>query len=143
MKINIIYKKIFIFSPVEKKVLKKALGKLIHNVSRIEKKYISSLNLILCKDEFIRDYNKKYLNHDYETDIITFHDLDEDDGIEGELLISVDTVKSNSKKYKTSFGNELSRVVIHGMLHLCGYKDNTPAEKQIIRKKEDYFLNTK
>ena len=143
MKINIIYKKIFIFSPVEKKVLKKELGKLIHNVSRIEKKYISSLNLILCKDEFIRDYNKKYLNHDYETDIITFHDLDEDDGIEGELLISVDTVKSNSKKYKTSFGNELSRVVIHGMLHLCGYKDNSPAEKQIIRKKEDYFLNTK
>ncbi|MDQ3193530.1 MAG: rRNA maturation RNase YbeY, partial [Bacteroidota bacterium] len=74
--------------------------------------------------------------------IITFYDIDSENRIEGELLISVDTVKTNSEKYKTSFNNELTRVMIHGMLHLCGYKDKTAAQKQMIRKKENYFLNT-
>ena len=141
--IKILYKKIFITAPGEKKKLKKALGELIHNVLKIEKKNVSSLNLIFCSDECIREYNKKYLNHDYETDIITFYDIDEEEMIEGELLISVDSVRSNSKKYKTSFNNELRRVVIHGVLHLCGYNDKAQSEKQIMRKKEDYFLNIK
>ncbi len=143
MKTSIIYKKNFITVSGEKKELKKALVKLISNVIQKEKKIFTSLNLIFCSDELIREYNKKYLDHDYETDIITFYDIDEEERIEGELLISVDTVKSNSLRYKTSFNNELSRVVIHGLLHLCGYKDKTAAQKQVIRKKENYFLNIK
>ncbi|MEP7145998.1 MAG: rRNA maturation RNase YbeY [bacterium] len=143
MKTSIIYKKNFITVSGEKQELKKALVKLISNVIQKEKKIFTSLDLIFCSDELIREYNMKYLDHDYETDIITFYDIDEEEGIEGELLISVDTVKSNSLRYKTSFNNELSRVVIHGLLHLCGYKDKTAAQKQVIRKKENYFLNIK
>ncbi len=139
---SITYKKNFI-SPTGKKELKKSLGKLIGNVIKEEEKNISLLNVIFCSDEFIREYNRKYLDHDYETDIITFHDLDENNRIEGELLISVDTIKINSKKYKTGFNNELRRVVTHGVLHLCGYSDRTTAEKRIIRKKENHFLKLK
>ena len=139
----IIYKKKFIADPDKKREFRKKLGKLIDNVLKNENCNVSSLNLIFCSDEYIKEYNKKYLGHDYETDIITFHDKDEEGRTEGELLISVDTVKSNSKKYKTSFKDELNRVVIHGVLHLCGYNDKTPSQKRAIRKKENYFLNQK
>ncbi len=142
MKISILYKKNFTTAPGEKKKLRETIGILTRNVFTKEKINISILNLIFCSDDFIREYNKEYLGHDYETDIITFYDIDSENRIEGELLISVDTVKTNSEKYKTSFNNELSRVMIHGMLHLCGYKDKTAAQKQMIRKKENYFLNT-
>ncbi|MBK8550156.1 MAG: rRNA maturation RNase YbeY [Ignavibacteria bacterium] len=119
---------------------KKQFKELFYSISKTEKKKISSINIILCNDEFIRSYNKEYLNHDYETDIITFHDSNDEEKIEGELLISTDTVKSNSKKYKVSFENELSRVLIHGVLHLCGYNDVTKNEKALMKKKENFYL---
>ncbi|MEO8664370.1 MAG: rRNA maturation RNase YbeY [Ignavibacteria bacterium] len=120
-----------------------SLGKLADDILKSENVNVSALNIIFCSDEFIRDHNKRFLGHDYETDIITFHDTEEEGRIEGELLISIDTVKSNATKYKTTLNNELRRVVIHGILHLCGYNDKTHAEKKQIRKKEDHFLNNK
>lgn len=104
---------------------------------------MSSINLIFCGDDFIRDYNKKYLNHDYETDIITFHDLNDEGLIEGELLISTETVRKNSARYKESFENELLRVIIHGLLHLCGYSDKSRTDTALMRSKENHFLKIK
>jgi len=113
---------------------------LINQIAKREKKEFSFVNVVFCNDKYIIDYNKKYLGHDYETDIITFHDKDENDLIEGELLISVETVKSNSSKFKTTYEEEIYRVIAHGILHLCGYDDKTNSEKTKIRKKENYYI---
>lgn len=118
----------------------KRFKELIKFISKTEKKKFSSVNIILCNDEFIRSLNKEYLKHDYETDIITFHDSNDDGMIEGELLISTDTVKNNSQRYKVSFNNELLRVIIHGVLHLCGYNDITGTERTLMKKKENFYL---
>ena len=99
MKINIIYKVDF-FSGIEKSKFKTETKDLINKLKVEEKKKIDTVNLVMCDDSFIKEYNKKYLNHNYETDIITFHDVDEKGKIEGELLISAETVSYNSKKFK-------------------------------------------
>lgn len=143
MKINFIYNGIRLsdFGKIDKKVFKENIKYITKSISTEENIKLSYISLIFCNDEIIRDYNKKYLNHDYETDIITFHDTDEKSQTEGELLISLETVKYNSERFKTIYENEIYRVIIHGVLHLCGYKDKTSAEKSKIRKKEDFYLN--
>ena len=103
-------------------------------------KKLGSITYIFCSDEEILRINQSYLNHDYYTDIITF-DYSEGDKISGDLFISLETVKTNSEKYKTNYIEELHRVMIHGILHLCGYEDNTPEKKKIIRSKEDESLD--
>ena len=95
--------------------------------------------IIFCSDNFLLELNKKYLNHDYFTDIITFSYSVKND-ISGDLFISVDRVKENSFKHGVSFEKELERVVYHGVLHLCGYKDKTPQEAHEMRSKENYYL---
>lgn len=140
MKINIIYKTNFHSGKDSKKFLKESIKNISGIVSKEEEIKFGSLNFIFCRDEFIRDYNKEYLKHDYETDIITFHDRDEDGLTEGEMLISIETVRDNSKRFKVSFENELMRVVIHGLMHLCGYNDKSAKEKRIIREKENHYL---
>ena len=120
--------------------LKKDLRKVIREISISESKKISSLNLILCEDAEIREYNKKYLGHDHETDIITFYDKDENGDTEGELLMSLETIFSNSIRFRTDKWKELKRVVIHGVLHLCGYDDKTKKEKAIMKKRENHYL---
>jgi rRNA maturation RNase YbeY len=94
---------------------------------------------IFCSDAEILRINNAYLNHDYYTDIITF-DYSENDKLSGDLFISLETVKSNSEKFKTGYYEELRRVMIHGILHLCGYEDNTLAKKKVMRSKEDESL---
>jgi len=84
--------------------------------------------------------NRKYLEHDYYTDIITF-DYVEGDIISGDLFISVDRVKENAAKFETTFLNELVRVIFHGVLHLAGYKDKTTSDEQLMRKKENFYLS--
>ncbi len=123
-----------------KKKIRDSVRQFAKNISKEEKKNFGTVGFVFCDDVFIKEHNRKYLGHDYATDIITFYDTDEEGKTEGELLISVDTVKSNSQRFKTGFENELMRVVVHGLLHLCGYDDSTPAEKKIIRKKENYYL---
>ena len=101
---------------------------------------VGDLNVIFCSDEHLKEINIKYLNHDYYTDIITF-DYSEKNLINGDLFISTDRIKENSSINKVKFIVELYRVIIHGVLHLCGFNDKTSAEKKVIREKEDYFLS--
>ena len=100
------------------------------------------ITYIFCSDAEILRINNTYLNHDYYTDIITF-DYSEGDKISGDLFISLQTVKTNSEKFKTDYIEELKRVMIHGILHLCGFEDKTSAGKKIIRAKEDEALELK
>lgn len=95
---------------------------------------------IFCSDERILEVNKQYLNHDYFTDIITF-DYSERDFISGDIFISMDTVKSNAKEFGVTFENELERIMIHGILHLCGQDDKTPELRLEMTAKEDSALN--
>jgi len=100
---------------------------------------VGELCYIFCNDEKILETNRQYLQHDYYTDIITF-DYVEADVLSGDMFISVDTVKSNSELFKTSYTDELHRVIIHGVLHLCGLKDKEPADEANMRKAEEKAL---
>ncbi len=136
MKINFIYKANIKLS----KEFKSKLKNIVKYIAVKEDKKIGSLNLVYCTDEIIKDYNKEYLGHDYATDIITFHDINENGETEGELLMSADTIKENAVRFKNLPDEELKRVVIHGVLHLCGYKDNTKKQKDLMRSKENQYL---
>ena len=104
-----------------------------------EEKKIGSLSYVFVSKNKILEINKKYLKHDYYTDIITF-DNSTGDTISGEMYISVDTVKENAKDYQVDFSEELLRVMIHGMLHLCGYLDNNDVEQQKMREMETKYI---
>jgi rRNA maturation RNase YbeY len=101
---------------------------------------IKLLDFILCTDEDLLEINKKHLNHNYLTDVITFP-YSEGDDLEADIFISLDRVDENSKLLNTQYSDELCRVMIHGVLHLCGYKDKTDREQVEMRKKEDYYLS--
>jgi len=105
-----------------------------------EQNTIGDINIIFCDDAFLLIKNKKYLNHSSLTDILTF-DFSTGKSISGDIFISTERVKENATKYKVPFKNELNRVLIHGILHLLGYKDKTEKEKKIMRKKEDFYLS--
>ncbi len=94
---------------------------------------------IFCNDEKILEVNKQYLQHDYYTDIITF-DYTEGDVISGDIFISLDTVKSNAQEQGTTYDEELHRVIIHGILHLCGINDKGPGEREIMEDAENRAL---
>ncbi len=104
-----------------------------------EKKTEGEIVIIFCSDEYILEINKKHLNHDYYTDIITF-DYCVENIISGDLYISIDRVKENAKTFNDSFLNELTRVVIHGVLHLCGYSDKTEVDQKNMRNLENKYL---
>src|SRR5690554_6022173 len=97
----------------------------ISKVAQKHKKEVGEISYLFCNDEKILEINREYLNHDFYTDIITF-DYSEGNTISGDILISLQTVESNSQMYKTDFSEELHRVIIHGILHLCGLKDSSP-----------------
>ncbi len=99
------------------------------------------VSVVFCSDDYLLSLNKKYLNHDYFTDIITFS-YNEEGLISGDLFISIDRAKENAEKNKASFSNELSRLVIHGMLHLCGFNDKSQEEIKTMRLKEEEYLKT-
>lgn len=101
---------------------------------------LGELSYNFCTDEELLRVNIEHLNHDFYTDIITF-ELNEDRHIIGDIYISIDRVKDNAKQNKTSYTNELMRVLIHGVLHLCGYKDKTKKDAALMREKEDYYLS--
>ncbi len=101
---------------------------------------VGELCYIFCDDEYILKINNEYLKHDYYTDVITF-DYCEGDIVSGDLFISIDTVKSNALKYEVDFKMELFRVIIHGVLHLCGLKDKNDVDASIMRKAENDALD--
>jgi rRNA maturation RNase YbeY len=113
----------------------------IKNTVSNEGKLLGEVQYVFCSDEYLLEINRKYLNHDYLTDIITFPLTESETLITAEIYISIDRVKDNSTKFNSSLTNELNRVIIHGVLHLCGYDDLTEEEKKIMRRKEDYYLN--
>jgi rRNA maturation RNase YbeY len=105
-----------------------------------EGKIAGDLSFVFCDDEYLHKINLQYLKHDTYTDIITF-DYTEANIIAGDIFISIDRVKENATAFNTLFENELSRVIIHGVLHLVGYKDKTEEESTLMRAKEDFYLN--
>lgn len=113
-------------------------------VSTIEKKKrkAGDINFIFCSDEHLLGINKQYLDHDTYTDIVTFDYSKEDPKkkISGDIFISIDRVKENAEKFSKSFEDELHRVIIHGVMHLLGYKDKTKATKEEMTKEEDHAL---
>ncbi len=120
---------------------KKKIRVLIKQLCLSEKKDLSFLNLIFCSDEYLLEINKKHLNHDYFTDVITFDFSEDNKNIEGDVYISVDRVADNAIKYKQEKDSELIRTIIHGTLHLFGYKDKTKKEKEIMTSKENKYLS--
>ena len=115
-------------------------SKWLRLVAESEIRRIGDISIIFCSDNYILDINRRYLGHDYLTDIITF-DYCEGDRLSGDLFISVDSVRENSVEYGTEFKDELNRVIVHGILHLIGYDDHTEEDVKVMRSKEDYYLS--
>jgi rRNA maturation RNase YbeY len=111
----------------------------IKNIANSFSKKLGDVAYLFCNDNKILDINRQYLNHDFYTDIITF-DYSEGDKISGDIFISLDTVKTNSQKYNTDYQEELYRVIIHGVLHLCGLDDKSEADSIEMREAEDRAL---
>ena len=111
----------------------------LQKVIRSEGKLPGDISYIFCDDEYMLVQNKSFLNHDTYTDIITFDDCF-GDVISGSILISLDRVGENAEKFGKTFDNEFLRVLVHGTLHLCGYKDKTESDAKIMRQKEDEAL---
>lgn len=105
-----------------------------------ENKILGELSYIFCSDDYLHQINLEYLNHDTYTDIITFNYCEENH-VSGDIFISIDRIKENAITYKTSFENELNRVIIHGVLHLIGYNDKTDEQQNEMTAKEDFYLS--
>ncbi len=117
-----------------------SLSKWIEFAIHQENKDLGELNYIFCDDDYLLEINIKQLKHNTLTDIISF-DYSLGNIVSGDVFISVERVKDNAVDLHTDFKDELHRVMIHGVLHYCGYKDKTVSEKQLMRSKEDYYLS--
>ncbi len=112
----------------------------VKQVAALHGKRVGEVSYIFCDDEKILEVNRQYLQHDYYTDIITF-DYTEGDKISGDLFISLDTVRSNAEQFGQKYETELHRVIIHGILHLCGINDKGPGEREIMEQHENEALS--
>ena len=116
----------------------------LKKVSEKEGFTIGELNYIFCSDEYLHKINLEYLDHDTYTDIVTFDNSEDETVIEGDIFISIERVRENSQTLNTVFEEELKRVIVHGLLHLCGYDDHTPEDKAEMRRLEcEYILDFK
>lgn len=120
-------------------IQKQKINRWIKETAAEYNRKVGEIAYIFCNDERILEINKQYLQHDYYTDIITF-DYSEGNVISGDIFISVDTVKSNSDEFEVSFEKELQRILIHGILHLCGQDDKTPELRTEMTAKENIAL---
>ena len=118
---------------------KTAIKRCINDCILTENKKPGNINVIFCSDDYLLEMNRTHLDHDYYTDIITF-DFTRDQLISGDLYISFDRVKDNASQNLTTTENELYRVIIHGVMHLCGYQDKTKNDVVIMRQKEEKYL---
>ncbi len=121
---------------VSKKDLKQAVKNLVLN----EGKSLKDLSLVFTDDDYLLEVNKQYLNHDYFTDVITF-DYSDFPEVSGDVMISLDRVKDNALSMNLAFEQEFYRVVFHGVLHLCGYKDKSKEDVLLMREKEDFYIH--
>lgn len=115
---------------------KKWLNQVISNEAREE----GDITYIFCDDDYLLEKNIRFLNHNTLTDVITF-DYCEGNSVSGDIFISIERVKENSEVFKVDFLTELNRVMVHGLLHLLGYKDKTERQSNLMRKKENYYLS--
>lgn len=115
---------------------KKWLNQVISNEAKEE----GDITYIFCNDDYLLEKNIRFLNHNTLTDVITF-DYCEGNSVSGDIFISIERVKENSEVFKVDFLTELNRVIVHGLLHLLGYKDKTERESNLMRKKENYYLS--
>jgi rRNA maturation RNase YbeY len=104
-------------------------------------KQADEINFIFCSDEYLLEINKTYLAHDYYTDVITFDNTEEGEPLQSDIFISIDRVKENAEKFAVTFQHELYRVMVHGILHLAGFKDKTEDEQKLMREKENLYLS--
>lgn len=112
----------------------------LKKIAENHKKDILEINYIFCSDDYLLNVNKEYLNHDYYTDIITFDNSDDPEKLESDIFISLDRVQDNATQLQKTFENELLRVMAHGLLHLCGFKDKSSADAERMREQEDSAL---
>lgn len=112
----------------------------IREMVQSKSKKIGDVNYIFCDDEYLLSINQQYLQHDTYTDIITF-DYCEGDVLNGDIFISIERVRENAQKFEVSFQEELVRVMAHGILHLCGYKDKKKSEAEEMRKQEKWAMD--
>ncbi len=112
------------------------------SVCKSEQKSLSELTYIFCSDDYLLELNQKHLSHDYYTDVITF-DYSEESIVSGDVFISIDRVKDNAATVGVPLREELDRVMIHGLLHLLGYKDKSVQEKEQMTLKEDFYLSSR
>ena len=108
---------------------------------RKEKKSIGELNYIFCSDKYLLSINKEFLQHDFYTDILTFDLSETKNRVDGEIYISLDRVRDNAIVFMSSLNKEFHRVIFHGALHLCGYKDKSPKEEAVMREAENKYLD--
>ncbi|RYY44058.1 MAG: rRNA maturation RNase YbeY [Chitinophagaceae bacterium] len=122
---------------------RKALKLHLENMFSESRKVPGIISYIFCDDSYIRNINRTFLNHDYPTDILTF-DLSNPKStlVDAEIYISVDTIRDNAQRYNCTLGKELHRVIFHGILHLCGFKDKTISQQKRMTEMEDYYLAT-
>lgn len=119
---------------------KKKVRAWLMDAAKKESKLTGELSFNFCSDDHLLKINREYLNHDYYTDIITF-DLTQKNTISGDIYISIERVKDNAKTMNIPYQQELLRVMIHGVMHLCGYKDKTKKQSLQMREKEDHYLS--
>ena len=111
----------------------------LNEVAKQEGKKILELTYVFCSDEYLLQINQEYLNHDTLTDIVTFDNSEDPKKIEGDIFISIERVRENGNKLGTS-DTELERVMVHGLLHLLGYKDKKKEDKALMTEKEDFYI---
>ena len=116
------------------------LKSFVSSIFILERKELISLQIVFCTDEYLLSINRRFLKHDYYTDIITFNLSEGTGGIEGEIYISTNRVKENAKEMHISLREEIHRVIFHGVLHLCGYKDKTRKDSINMRAAEEKYL---
>jgi len=122
---------------------KVALREWIHRSVHNEGLHLVDINIIQCSNDYLLKINKQFLNHDYFTDVITFPYGQDENGVSGEIYISVEQAQIQAENYCHHLQKELQLLVIHGVMHLCGYSDKTPKQKKIMRQKELQYMNTR
>ena len=122
-----------------KEIKRRETSAWIKQIATQYQKRVGEIVFVFCSDAEILRINNQFLKHDYYTDILSF-DYSENDTLSGDLFISLETVKSNAAQYETNYAEELLRVMIHGILHLCGFNDKTPEDEKCMRQKEDEAL---
>jgi len=119
---------------------RKKFKSFVDNILRNEGKRLNLINFIFCTDEELRKLNNDFLNHNYYTDILTFNLSESKKDVTADIFISIDRTRDNAKSFSVSFSQELHRVMIHGVLHLCGYKDKKSADIKKMRARENWYL---